>query len=75
MGTVGTNRAASWHSNFGGRWHEFDTIPLFIRMPVEAGTEVQFEDLLAEWANEANGQCLGQDVERIVFDIGRYSLR
>lgn len=43
-------------------------------MPVEAGEEVNFEQLLAEWANEGNGQCLGSDVEHIVFHIGRYSL-
>lgn len=57
-----------------GRWHEYDTIPLFVRMPVDMGEEVQFEQLLAEWANEGNGQCLGCDVEHIVFHVGRYSL-
>ena len=69
-----TGLQGNWFSHFGGRWHEFDTIPLFIRMPPEAGLEVQFEDLLKEWANEANGQMLGPDVEHIVFHIGRYSL-
>ena len=69
-----TGLQGNWHSHFAGKWHEFDTIPVYIRMPVEAGNEVQFEDLLSEWANEANGQCLGKDVEHIVFHIGRYSL-
>ena len=69
-----TGLQGNWHSHFAGTWHEFDTIPVYIRMPVEAGNEVQFEDLLSEWANEANGQCLGKDVEHIVFHIGRYSL-
>ena len=27
---------------------------------------------LQEWANEANGQCLGKDVQHIVFHVGRY---
>lgn len=52
----------------------FDTIPLFIRMPLEAGEETQFEDLVAGWANEGHGQCLGCDVQHIVFHIGRYTL-
>ena len=43
-------------------------------MPLEAGDEANFEQLLAEWANEGNGQCLGPDVDHIVFHIGRYSL-
>ena len=43
-------------------------------MPVEAGDDVNFEQLLAEWANEGNGQCLGSNVEHIVFHVGRYSL-
>ena len=29
---------------------------------------------LADWANEGNGQCLGSEVEHIVFHIRRYSL-
>ena len=42
-------------------------------MPVEAGDDVGFEQLLKEWANEANGQCLGKDVlQHIVFHVGRY---
>ena len=32
------------------------------------------KQLLEEWANEGNGQCLGSDVEYIVFHAGRYSL-
>ena len=69
-----TGLQGNWHAHFGGRWHEYDTIPLYIRMPVEMGEEVQFEQLLAEWANEGNGQCLGADVEHIVFHVGRYHL-
>ena len=64
----------NWHAHFGGRWREYETTPLFIRMPVDMGDEVNFEQLLAEWANEGNGQCLGSDVEHIVFHTGRYSL-
>ena len=69
-----TGLQGNWHAHFGGRWHEYDTIPLYIRMPVEMGDEVHFEQLLAEWANEGNGQCLGADVEHIVFHVGRYHL-
>ena len=69
-----TGLQGDWHGHFGGRWHDFDTIPLFIRMPVELGEAVHFEQLLECWANEANGQCLGKDVEHIVFHIGRYYL-
>ena len=69
-----TGLQGNWHAHFGGRWHEYDTIPLFIRMPVELGETVHFEQLLQEWANEGNGQCLGEDVEHIVFHVGRYSL-
>ena len=69
-----TGLQGNWSAHFGGREHEFDTIPLFIRMPLEAGDEANFEQLLAEWANEGNGQCLGPDVDHIVFHIGRYSL-
>ena len=69
-----TGLQGNWHSLFGGREHEFDTIPLFIRMPVDAGEDVNFETLLSDWANEASGQCLGSEVEHIVFHVGRYSL-
>lgn len=69
-----TGLQGNWHSIFGGRNHEFDTVPIFVRMPPEAGTEVQFETLLTMWANEASGQCLGNEVQHIVFHIGRYSL-
>lgn len=41
-------------------------------MPVEAGDHVKFEQILREWANEGNGQCLGSSVEHIVFHVGRY---
>ena len=40
-------------------------------MPVEAGDGVSIEQLLTSWANEANGQCLGANVDHIVFHIGR----
>lgn len=69
-----TGLPGNWHAHFGGRWREYETTPLFIRMPVDMGDEVNFEQLLAEWANEGNGQCLGSDVEHIVFHTGRYSL-
>ena len=69
-----TGLRGNLHSHFGGRWHEYDAIPLYIRMPVEMGDEVHFEHLLQEWAKEGNGQCLGVDVEHIVFHVGRYSL-
>ena len=69
-----TGMQGSWHSQFGGRNHDFETLPLFIRMPVEAGDGVSFEQLLQEWANEANGQCLAADVQHIVFHVGRYHL-
>ena len=49
-----TGLQGNWHSHFGGRWHEYDTIPLYIRMPVEMGDEVHFEHLLQEWAREGN---------------------
>ena len=68
-----TGLQGQWHAHFGGRVHDFDTIPLFIRTPVDAG-DVSFEQLLADWANEGNGQCLGSDVQHIVFHVGRYSL-
>lgn len=69
-----TGLQGNWHAHFGGRDHEFDTIPLFVRMPVEAGDNVNFEHILSEWANEGNGQCLGSNVEHIVFHVGRYYL-
>lgn len=69
-----TGLQGDWHSYFGGRWHDFDTMQLFVRMPVEAGDGVSLEQLLADWANEANGQCLGENVNHIVFHIGRYHL-
>ena len=69
-----TGLQGKWHSYFGGREHEFDTIPLFVRMPVDTGDDVNFEQLLSAWANEANGQCLANEVEHIVFHVGRYSL-
>ena len=49
-----TGMQGTWHSQFGGRNHDFETLPLFVRMPVEAGDG----ESLSEWANEANGQCL-----------------
>ena len=67
-----TGLQGDWHSHFGGRWHDFDTPPLFVRMPYEDGDDVTLEKLLSDWANEANGQCLGADVQHIVFHIGRY---
>ena len=67
-----TGMQGNWHSQFGGRDHEFETLPLFVRMPVEAGDDVGFEQLLRDWSNEANGQCLGKDVQHIVFHVGRY---
>ena len=69
-----TGLQGTWHSHFGGRIHDFDTQPLFIRMPETDGDGVSFEHLLSEWANEANGQCLGADVQHIVFHVGRYHL-
>lgn len=69
-----TGLQGNWHAIFGGRTRDFDTIPLFIRMPVDMGDGVSFEELLATWANEGNGQCLGCDVQHIDFHIGRYSL-
>ena len=69
-----TGLQGNWHAHFGGRDHEFDAIPLFVRMPVEAGDGANFEQILAEWANEGNGQCLGNNVEHIVFHVGRYYL-
>ena len=41
---------------------------------MEAGDDVSFEQLLTDWSNEANGQCLGEDVQHIVFHVGRYHL-
>ena len=67
-----TGLQGDWHSHFGGRWHDFDTLPLFVRMPYEDGDDVPLEQLLSDWANEANGQCLGAGVQHIVFHIGRY---
>ena len=67
-----TGLQGNWHAHFGGRDHEFDTIPLFVRMPVEAGDGANFEQILADWANEGNGQCLANNVEHIVFHVGRY---
>ena len=67
-----TGLQGGWHSYFGGRWHGFETLPLFVRMPQDAGEDVTLEQLLDDWANEANGQCLGAEVEHIVFHIGRY---
>ena len=69
-----TGLQGTWFSYFGGRDHEFDTIPLYVRMPADAGDDISFEQLLSEWANEANGQCLANEVEHIVFHVGRYSL-
>lgn len=69
-----TGLQGNLQSIFGGRLHDFDTIPMFVRMPPEAGQEVPFENLLSMWANEASGQCLGAEVQHVVFHIGRYSL-
>ena len=69
-----TGLSGSWHSHFGGRLHDFETVPIFVRMPPEEGQEVKLETLLQIWANEASGQCLGHEAQHIVFHIGRYSL-
>ena len=38
-----TGLQGNWVSKFGGRDHEFDTIPIFVRMPPDLGEEVQLD--------------------------------